>query len=67
MLKFQIEKAAIIRIFNMQGKLMASKDFETLDDGKVSFDLDQFANGVYTVMIAIDGDAPVAKKFVVQK
>jgi hypothetical protein len=66
LVKSEIEKAAIIRIFNMQGKLMASREFEILDDGRITFDLNQFAPGMYTVMISIDGNIPATKKLVVQ-
>lgn len=66
-LKEQLGKPALIRIYSMQGQLMAEQNYLSLEQGELAFDVSRFANGSYTIMISVDGDVPVMKKFVVQK
>lgn len=58
---------ALARIYNMQGQLMAERNYLSLEQGELAFDVSRFANGIYTLMVTVDGDVPVTKKFVVQK
>ena len=57
----------LIRIYGMQGQLMAERNYESLEQGELTFDVSRFANGNYTLMVSVDGDVPVMKKFAVQK
>ena len=63
----QFGKPAVIRIYSMQGQLMTEQNYLSLDQGEINFELSQFANGIYTMMISVDNEAPVVKKFVVQR
>ena len=66
-LKEQLGKPALIRIYGMQGQLMAERNYQSLEQGEPTFDVSRFANGNYTLMVSVDGDVPVMKKFAVQK
>ena len=66
-LKEQLGKPALIRIYGMQGQLMAERNYQSLEQGELTFDVSRFANGNYTLMVSVDGDVPVMKKFAVQK
>ena len=66
-LKEQLGKPALIRIYSMQGQLMAERNYLSLEQGELAFDVSSFANGNYTIVVSMDEEASVTKKFVVQK
>lgn len=66
-IKDQVGKPAFIRIFSLQGKLMAERQYQSLEAGELAFNLSQFTPGIYTMMIVLDGGDIAAKKFVVQR
>lgn len=66
-LQEHLGKPALIRIYGLQGQLMVERNYLSLEQGALAFDVSRFADGNYTIMISVDGEASVTRKFVVQK
>lgn len=66
-LQEQQGEPVLARIYNMQGQLMAERNYLSLEQGEFTFNVSRFANGIYTLMVTVGEDVSVAKKFVVQK
>lgn len=60
-------RPALIRIYNTQGQLIMERQCPSLEAGELTFDVDQFSPGMYNLVVAVDGELPVTKKFVVQR
>ena len=65
--KGQLGKPALIRIYSMQGQMVLEQQYASLEEGQLAFDVNEYAPGIYTLMVSVDGDVPVVKKFVVQR
>lgn len=65
--KGQLGKPALIRIYSMQGQVVLEQQYASLEEGQLAFDVNEYAPGIYTLMVSVDGDVPVVKKFVVQR
>lgn len=62
-----VSRPTLIRIYSMQGQLMVQRQYPSLEAGKLTFDVDQFLPGIYNLVVAVDGEMPVTKKFEVQR
>lgn len=63
----QIGQLVTVRVYNVFGESLLSKEVEVWDDQAHPLDLLEFASGVYFVQVQIPGSLPVTKRIVLER
>jgi|GEM_PF-6589168 len=63
----QIGQLVTVRVYNVFGESLLSKEVEVWDDQPHQLDLLEFASGVYFVQVQIPGRLPVTKRIVLER
>lgn len=62
-----IDKTATLRIFDTQGQLILQKNISIGAENMESLNVNSFANGMYLMIMSVEGELPISKKFIIRK